>query len=101
MNVVRDGTLALLNGGEAAVDVLDLGTAASDIIELGSAEFGNYMIVHEGAYPAYTGDTVITPSQTTVVLPAANTTVYTDIVINPIPSNYGLIAWNGSALTVS
>lgn len=91
MSVVRDGALSLLGCGAAEFDVLDMG----------SAEFGQYMVVHEGAFPAYTGETVVTPGLTAATLPTANTTVYSDIVINPIPSNYGLITWNGSTLTVS
>lgn len=30
-----------------------------------------------------------------------NKTTQQNIVINPIPSNYGLITWNGSVITVS
>lgn len=67
----------------------------------GSAESGIVTKVHEGAYPAYTGATEVTPSQDTQVLTTANTTVFQNITINPIPSNYGLITYNGSVLTVS
>jgi hypothetical protein len=35
------------------------------------------------------------------VLATAEKVVTRNIVINPIPSNYGLITWNGSTLTVS
>ena len=51
--------------------------------------------------PAYTGPTTVTPSQETQVLNTAALSVYEDITVNPIPSNYGLITWNGSVLTVS
>lgn len=51
--------------------------------------------------PTYTGETVVTPSETEQVLATADKVVTRNIVINPIPSNYGLITWNGSTLTVS
>ena len=49
----------------------------------------------------YHGEYEITPSSEEQILPTANTRLAHDIVINPIPSNYGLITWNGSVLTVS
>jgi hypothetical protein len=51
--------------------------------------------------PTYTGETVVTPSETEQVLATADKVVARNIVINPIPSNYGLITWNGSTITVS
>lgn len=35
------------------------------------------------------------------VLSTRDKTLSADIVIDPIPNNYGLITWNGSILTVS
>lgn len=49
----------------------------------------------------YTGETEVTPSEETQVLFTAGKVVEQNIKINPIPSNYGLITWNGSILTVS
>lgn len=49
----------------------------------------------------YTGRYEVTPSSETQVLPTANRIAHQNIVVNPIPSNYGLITWNGSTLTVS
>ena len=43
----------------------------------------------------------VTPSEETQILQTADRTVLQNIVINPIPSNYGRITWNGSTLTVS
>lgn len=51
--------------------------------------------------PTYTGTTEVTPTTTEQVLDTSNKVVTRNIVINPIPSNYGLITWNGSTLTVS
>lgn len=49
----------------------------------------------------YTGSTEVTPSDTEQVLATTGYRMVTDIVIHPIPSNYGRIEWNGSTLTVS
>ena len=52
-------------------------------------------------FPDYAGPVTITPTNVQQVLPAAETVVHSDITINPIPNNYGLITWNGSTITVS
>lgn len=51
--------------------------------------------------PAYAGSYEITPSDTAQVLPTTGRGMASDIVVKPIPSNYGLITWDGSTLTVS
>ena len=57
--------------------------------------------VAEYDLPVYDGVTEITPSQDTQILQTSNKTLTRNIVVNPIPSNYGLVTWNGSVLTVS
>lgn len=53
-------------------------------------------------YPsAYTRAYEVTPSNERQTLPTEGLMMSHDVVINPIPSNYGLITWNGSTLTVS
>ena len=66
-----------------------------------SGEFGVITTIGQGDLPWYTGATEVTPSVQRQVLETANHAVASNIVINPIPSNYGLITWNGSTLTVS
>lgn len=51
--------------------------------------------------PSYEGAYEVTPSEETQTLATDSLYMRGDIVINPIPSNYGLITWNGSTLTVS
>ena len=58
-------------------------------------------LVEDLDYEKYTGETVFTPSRETQIIGVSHMTVMEDITINPIPSNYGLITWNGSTLTVS
>ncbi len=49
----------------------------------------------------YSGSYEVTPSAVTQTLQTTDKILSQNIVVNPIPSNYGLIAWNGSVLTVS
>lgn len=49
----------------------------------------------------YEGDYIITPSEEKIVLPTDSKSLEGDITINPIPSNYGLVTWDGNALTIS
>ena len=52
-------------------------------------------------YPEYTGPTSVTPSDAAQTLLTQDTVLREDIVVEAIPSNYGRITWNGSALTIS
>lgn len=53
-------------------------------------------------YPtAYSREYIVTPSSETQTLDTEGLMMTRNITINPIPSNYGLITWNGSTLTVS
>jgi hypothetical protein len=53
-------------------------------------------------YPTpYTGVTEIVPTSETQIIPTNGMMMVEDIIVDPIPSNYGLITWNGSTLTVS
>lgn len=49
----------------------------------------------------YTGDYELTPSAEAQVLETKYLRMTDNLTINPIPSNYGLITWNGSTITVS
>lgn len=49
----------------------------------------------------YGGKTTVTPSMETQTLETAGLVLDTNVIVNPIPSNYGLISWDGSVLTVS
>ena len=50
--------------------------------------------VYEGPYEA-------TPTQFTQTLSTEGFTMSRNVTINPIPTNYGLITYNGSTITVS
>ena len=49
----------------------------------------------------YGGAYEITPTNAPQTLETAHLMMRENVVVNPIPSNYGLIAWNGAVLTVS
>ena len=51
--------------------------------------------------PAYEGPTEVTPSSMEQVLLTKNYRMTEHIKVKPIPSNYGLITWDGSTITVS
>lgn len=61
-------------------------------------ESSSYQVVKE--QDPYMGDYEFTPSNETQVINIVNKTATENIIINPIPQNYGLISWNGSSLTV-
>ena len=49
----------------------------------------------------YRGDYNIRPQPHAQTLPTEGKTLTNNIVVEPIPSNYGLITWDGSKLMVS
>lgn len=54
-----------------------------------------------GQYDPYQGETEFTPGPETQVVSTRGKLLMSDIVINPIPQNYGLITYNGNVITVS
>lgn len=48
----------------------------------------------------YDGPTEVTPGEEPQVLNTQNKTLVEKITINPIPSSYGKIVWNGSYLRI-
>lgn len=49
----------------------------------------------------YSGVYEVTPSTETQTLYTKDKSLAENVVVNPIPSNYGLITWDGSTITVS
>lgn len=54
-----------------------------------------------GEYPVYTGKYEITPSLETQTLETAYRVLTSNVVIAPIPSNYGKISYDGSTLYIT
>ena len=51
--------------------------------------------------PTYEGAYEITPGPEEIVLNTGGLVMSQAVTIHPVPSNYGLITWDGSTLTVS
>lgn len=49
----------------------------------------------------YTGEYEVTPSDEAQTLQTNGLRMIDNVTINPIPSNYGLITWDGSIITIS
>lgn len=95
---VNQGLLSIIDGDANLLETIDGDLSLNQSMP---GELGIITEIHGGAYPEYTGPTSITPTMEAQVLHTTQKSVMSDITINPIPNNYGLITWNGSALTVS
>lgn len=51
--------------------------------------------------PAYEGSYELTPSAEAQVIQTNGLRMTSDLTIAPIPTNYGLITWDGTTITVS
>lgn len=58
-------------------------------------------VIVSSSIPDYDGDYDIIPTGEAQVLQTKNCRMTENVTVNPIPSNYGLITWNGSIITVS
>lgn len=72
------------------------GTLASPETIEGTLTIPNFILP-----PQYSGPYEATPGEETQTLETDALYMRGNITINPIPSNYGLVTWNGSTLTVS
>lgn len=63
------------------------------------AEFGTVIEIPVTDY--YEGDYSITPTTQEQIVPIMGLTARQNITVGAIPSNYGLVTWNGAVLTVS
>ena len=64
-----------------------------------AASFGNTIEVPVADY--YEGEYEITPGDEDVTVHASGLVMRENLVVKAVPSNYGLITWNGTELTVS
>lgn len=62
---------------------------------------GQTVIQFVGETNPYTGEYIINPSESEQVLMTKNKYLINNLIVNPIPNNYGKITWDGSVLTVS
>lgn len=76
-------------------------TATAEVTGNITAEAQLTTVVRSANYNEYTGAYEFTPTTETQTIPTDHLVVMDNIVIDPIPSNYGLITWDGSTLMVS
>ena len=86
----------VIGGDISLVSVID-GTCELQLICDGEAG----TVIQYDTHRTYAGPYEITPSSETQVVPISNYIAASDIKINPVPSCYGLITWNGSFLQIS
>lgn len=55
----------------------------------------------QSIYERYEGEYIVTPQKTSQTLYTEGLIMSGNIVINPIPNNYGLVTYNGFELTIS
>lgn len=92
------GDAVSIDGGEISLDIrIDGGEVGLDI-RIDGGEIGAFTPLYPNAYA---GATTVTPSEETQVLATAGLMVSDNITVDPIPSNYGLITWDGSKIIVS
>lgn len=81
---------ATINGGVSASASVGVKTISASA----TVYRAQSLIPYAGAYE-------FTPSAEAQTVPIYGKTATADIVISPIPSNYGLITWDGATITVS
>ena len=81
--------------------VLTPSATLSGVLTAGATLSGSLSITRGVNPDVYDGAYEIIPSPYEVTLPTEGLMMSHDVVIQPIPSYYGLISWNGSVLTVS
>ena len=59
------------------------------------------LTIAAGSIPSYHGETEVTPSNVVQIIECGGLVVPSNIIVDAIPSNYGLIAWDGVTLSVS
>lgn len=62
---------------------------------------GSLTVPSAAGVERYEGEYEFTPSGSEQTVEISGKMATRNIVINPIPSNYGLITWDGSTITVS
>lgn len=96
-----EGDVSLDNPVEGDTELNSFIDGEIQLNNLLEGEAGTYIRVSSGDSPAYHGDYTVTPSRVQQTLPTAGMVLDRNVTVEPIPSNYGLITWDGSTLTVS
>lgn len=73
----------------------------SGSLSSGASLSGQLTVPSAASVERYQGDYIFTPSSEEQIIPILGKTATDNIVINPVPSQYGLVTWDGSIITVS
>lgn len=80
---------------------LSAGVTLSGSLSAGATLSGSLTIPTAILPPAYQGPYTVTPAAEAQILETESLYMRSNIEIEPIPSNYGLITWDGHTITVS
>lgn len=73
-----------------------------DVVKKPAVDFAvDNVRVAAGSGEAYEGNYEITPSEELQTLPTANRQLARDIVVAPIPKNYGRITYSGGGIIIT
>ena len=82
---------------EESINQFALGVAENSV----EVSFGVSTQIVTSTVPDYDGPYEFTPSPELQTIETNGFRMTDNVTINPIPSNYGLITWNGAFITVS
>lgn len=97
INIKRKGQ----SGSSPGIQVKQLDVTENGTYTAPPDKAYNPVVVSVLSSEAYDGAYNVVPSNETQVLETKGLGMKDDIIIDPIPKNYGLITWNGAFLTVS
>lgn len=90
-----------LSGGSELTGALNPIAGMEGTLSCETAITGKLSIPERVTPTAYEGPTTVTPTQEQQILRTRDFYMNDNIIVEPIPNNYGLISWNGAVLTVS
>lgn len=73
-------------------------TVNADVVEIGTKAAADIRVT---ASDVYTGPYTVTPTEEPQILQTRNKLATENVVVDPIPTNYGRLTWTGNILTVS
>lgn len=100
-----EGTVTIYGSGGSvtateATQKVDVSEAPDTVTARGAPETVE-VVSGVSDHPTYEGSYEVTPSTSAQTIDTASKVMARNLVVNPIPSNYGLITWDGTKLTVS
>lgn len=100
IKIIEDGTAEIAASADGDVSIVISGDVDEEMTLQDSGEFGIYTRLTDYDAPEYTGETVITPSEETQILQTQGKLATENIIVNPIPANYGRIIYDGTHLRI-